>query len=237
MKTKKPTISFFCPAYYDESNLPLLIPKAIKTLKKHTSKFEVVIIEDGSPDKTAEVADKLALKFQPYVRVIHHKKNLGYGGALKSGFKNANKYDYVFYTDGDMQYDVAELSKLIPHLKKYDIVIGFRSKRALKFIRLIQTKIYNLIVRMLFGLKVKDINCSMKIIKRKILNRINLTSKQGFIDAELLIKLEGHPIKEVEVSHFSRLFGKASGGSLRVVLGTFFEMAKLYFRKKIHRSI
>ena len=229
MKVKKPTISFFCPAYYDEGNLPLLIPKAVKTLKKHASKFEIVIIEDCSPDNTAEVADKLAIKFKPYIRVIHHKKNLGYGGALRSGFRNANTYDYVFYTDGDVQYNVEELDRFIPFLKNYKIIIGFRSKRALSFSRLVQTKIYNWLVRMLFGLKIKDINCSMKIIDRKILNKTTLTSNQGFIDAELLIKLKNYAIKEIEVSHYSRKFGKASGGSLKVVLGTFFEMVRLFF--------
>lgn len=232
MKARKPTISFFCPAYYDEGNLPLLIPKAIKTLKKHASKFEIVIIEDCSPDNTAKIADKLADTFKPYVRVIHHKKNLGYGGALRSGFRNANTYDYVFYTDGDMQYNVEELDRLIPHLKNYKIVIGFRSKRALSFTRLVQTKVYNWIVRMFFGLKIKDINCSMKIIERKILNKITLTSNQGFIDAELLIKLKKYPIAEVEVSHFSRKFGKASGGSLKIILGTFLEMMRLYYRRR-----
>lgn len=231
MKAKKPSISFFCPAYYDEGNLPLLIPKVVGTLKKHASKFEIVIIEDHSPDHTAEVADKLALEFKPYVRVIHHKKNLGYGGALRNGFKHANKYDYVFYTDGDMQYNVKELNRLLPYLNNYKIIVGFRSKRALRLSRLIQTKIYNWIVRILFGLKVKDINCSMKIIDRKLLNTIRLTSKHGFIDAELLIKLKDYPIKEVEVSHFSRKFGKASGGSMKVVWGTLSEMMMLYLNK------
>lgn len=230
---KKPSISFFCPAYNDEGNLPLLIPKAYKALKKNTSKFDILIIEDGSPDNTSMVADKLAIKFKPYVKVIHHKKNMGYGTALKRGFKEANVCDYTFYTDGDNQYDVSEIEKMIPYLKNYDVIIGFRKQRALTTSRLIQTKIFNFIVKLLFGTKAKDINCAMKIVSRKALKSIDLKSTGAFIDAELLIKLtrKKYKIKEVPVSHFPRKFGKASGGNINVIYKTFVEMMKFYFKK------
>lgn len=232
---KKPTISFFCPAYYDEKNLPILIPKVLGVLKNQASKFEILIVEDGSPDKTGIVADQLAAKFRPYVKVIHHAKNMGYGAALKTGFNKANLYDYTFYTDGDIQFDVGELEKMTPYLRNYDAVIGFRNTRALTTRRLIQTKIFNLITKLLFNLRVKDINCSMKIISRKALNSIRLESNGAFIDAELLIKLSDkkYKIKEVAVSHFPRKFGKASGGNIKVVSKTIMEMLKFYFQIRL----
>lgn len=232
---RKPTISFFCPAYYDEKNLPILIPKAIKVLKENASKFEIVIVEDGSPDKTGVVADQLAVKFKPYVKVIHHAKNMGYGAALRTGFNNATLYAYTFYTDGDNQFDVEELRKMIPHLENYDAVIGFRNRRALTTKRLIQTWLFNLIAKKFFNLKVKDINCSMKIISRKALDSIKLESKGAFIDAELLIKISDkkYKIKEIAVSHFPRTFGKASGGNIKVIFTTIIEMLRFYFQTRL----
>lgn len=227
---KKPSISFFCPAYFDEGNLPILIPEVYKLLKNLAAKFEIIIVEDGSPDNTGKIADKLAFRFKPFIKVVHHPKNLGYGAALKSGFTHAKKFDYVFYTDGDNQYNVNELSKMLPYIGNYDAVIGFRAKRALTLSRQIQTKVYNLLVRLLFGLRVKDINCSMKVIKRKMLRGIKLESDSSFIEAELLIKLKQRhfKIKEIEVSHFPRRFGKASGGSIRVILGTLLDIGRFY---------
>lgn len=229
---KKPSISFFCPAYYDEKNLPILIPKVVGVLRETASRFEVLIVEDGSPDNTGNVADALAIKFRPFISVIHHEKNLGYGAALRSGFLKANKFNYVFYTDGDMQYNVEEIRKMLPYIKDYEVVIGYRSKRALTLSRQIQTKVFNFIVRLLFGLKAKDINCSMKLVSREALNKVNLTSNGAFIDAELLIKLKNkkYKIKEIEVSHFPRRFGKASGGSIKVILKTLSELIKFYFQ-------
>ncbi|MBI2613567.1 MAG: glycosyltransferase family 2 protein [Candidatus Levybacteria bacterium] len=230
---KKPSISFFCPAYFDEKNLPILIPKIFKVLKENTSAFDILIVEDGSPDKTKEVADRLSAKYQPFVKVIHHEKNMGYGATLRDGFRNAKKYDYTFYTDGDIQYDVAEIEKMLPYLKNYDAVIGFRKKRALTFSRQLQTLLFNWLIRFLFSTDIKDINCSMKIVSRKALDSIKLTSNSSFIDAELLIKLrdKGYKIKEIPVSHFPRKFGKASGGSRSVIFRTIEEMMKFYFKK------
>lgn len=232
MKLFKPSISFFCPAYNDEENLPVLIPKAIKTFKKIASQFEIVIIEDGSPDKTGEVADNLSKKYSPYVRVIHHKKNKGYGATLKDGFSKANRYAYVCYTDGDLQFDVSEYEKLVPYLKNYDAVIGYRKKRSLSRQRLLQTTVYNFLVRSLFKTTAKDINCSMKIIKRSVFDKIRLTSVSPFLDAELLIGLQryGIKVKQVPVSHYSRIHGEASGGKPSIIFDTFKEM--LLFRMK-----
>lgn len=235
---KKPSMSFFCPAYFDEKNLPILIPKTFKVLKENTSSFDILIIEDGSPDKTDVVADKLSIKYKSFVKVIHHKKNLGYGATLREGFRKANKYDYTFYTDGDNQYDVSEVEKMIPFLENYDVVIGFRTKRALTFSRQLQTLFFNWLVKLAFLTSVKDINCSMKIVSKRALSSINLTSDSSFIDAELLIKLrdKGYKIKEVPVGHFPRKFGKASGGSPSVIFKTIEEMAKFFYKNRLKNA-
>lgn len=230
---KKPSISFFCPAYFDEKNLSILIPKVFKVLKENTSIFDILIVEDGSPDKTGAVADKLSIRYSPFVKVIHHKKNLGYGATLRDGFKNAKRYDFTFYTDGDNQYDVSEIEKMLPYLADYDAVIGYRTKRALTFSRQLQTIFFNWLVGLLFTTNIKDINCSLKVVSRNALNSIKLSSNSSFIDAELLIKLidKGYKIKEVPVGHFPRKFGKASGGSRSVILKTIKEMMGFYFKK------
>lgn len=235
---KKPSISFFCPAYFDEKNLPILIPKAFEVLKENTQSFDILIVEDGSPDKTKGVADSLSFKYKPFVKVIHHEKNLGYGATLRDGFRNAKKYDYTFYTDGDNQYDVSEIKKMLPYLADYDVVIGFRTKRALTFSRQLQTLFFNWLIRFLFSTTIKDINCSMKIVSRRALNSITLGSNSSFVDAELLIKLrdKGYEIKEVPVAHFPRKFGKASGGSKSVILKTVQEMMKFYFQNRIFKT-
>lgn len=231
---KKPSISFFCPAYYDEKNLPLLIPKAMRVLRMHASAFEIVIVDDASPDNTGIVADKLAKKYSPYIRVIHHKKNMDYGGALRRGFREAKKYDYVFYTDGDNQFDVFELKKFLPYLSDYDAIIGYRSKRLLTPSRNIQTIIYNILIRLFFGVWVKDVNCSIKIFKRDSINKLQLQSNSSFIDAEVLIGVirNGGKIKEIEVTHYPRLHGRASGGNPKVVMHTIEEMITFYSKKK-----
>lgn len=235
MKSSKPSISFFCPAYNDEKNLPILIPKAVKIFKSISSKFEIVIVEDGSPDKTAQIADSLAKKFKPLIHVVHHKRNKGYGAALKKGFLTASKFEYVCYTDGDAQFDVKDYAKLVPHLSAYDAVIGYRKKRSLSKQRLLQTIVYNKMVKLLFRTSAKDINCSMKIVKRSIMDEINLTSKSPFLDAELLINLQRKrvKIKEVAVGHYPRLYGEASGGKPSVVISTFSDMIRFWIRRKI----
>lgn len=228
---KKPSISFFCPAYNDEKNLPRLIPAVISVLRACTREFEIIIVHDGSPDNTGKVADLLAQKYAPFIHVVHHKKNKGYGAALRSGFSYAKKYEMVFYTDGDYQYDMRELPTLLKEIDRNDVVIGYRRRRVLTVSRQIQTFVFNFLVRFLFGLKVRDINCSMKLFRREALDKIILVSNGSFIEAELLLKLSraGCTIKEVPVTHLARKFGKASGGNPSVILQTLRELFRELF--------
>lgn len=226
MNNKISEISFFCPAYNDEGNLPILIPAVHKFLSEVSDRFEITIIEDGSPDNTYEVADKLAHDYSN-IRVIHHQKNMGYGATLGEGFRGA-KYQYVMYTDGDNQYDVNEFRPYISLLPKFDVLAGYATQKAVNMPRKIQSKVYNLMVNFLSWTNFKDINCSMKIFKKEVLDAIDIKSKSAFVDAELMVsaKNKGFLIKQFPVTHYERMAGIASGSKFNVVADTFKDMIK-----------
>ncbi len=219
-------ISFFCPAYNDEKNLPDLIPAVHGFLSRVAEKFEIIIIEDGSPDKTGKVADELALQFSN-VRVIHHLGNLGYGAALKDGFANA-QYEYVMYTDGDYQYDVNDFEPYLHLLPEADVLSGYAVKKAVNFQRKIQSAVFNFLVNVLFLVNFKDVNCSMKIYKRKVLKAISIKSNSAFIDAEMLIRArkKGFKIAQFPVIHYERKTGIASGSKFNVIADTVRDMIR-----------
>ena len=220
------SVSFFCPAYFEEKNLPILIPKVVSLLLKITNKFEIIIIEDGSPDKTGKVADELSNQY-PCVKVIHHHRNLGYGASLRDGFCNS-KYEYIMYTDGDNQYDINEFIPYIHLLSNADILSGYVTKKALTPLRKIQSVVFNLLVKILFLVNIKDINCSMKIYKRKVLDSISIKSTSAFIDAEMLIKAKrlGFSIAQFPVTHYPRINGVASGSNPSVIISTIKDLIK-----------
>ena len=220
------SISFFCPAYFDEENLPDLIPKVFDFLSKITNKFEILIIEDGSPDQTGAVAEELSRRY-PNIRVIHHQRNLGYGVTLSDGFRSA-RYDYVMYTDGDNQYDVGEFEPYINLLEGVDIISGYATEKAVTPLRKIQSFLYNRLVKFLFFIDLKDINCSMKIYKKKVLDVIEIKSASAFIDTEMLIraKRKGFTIAQFPVTHYPRKRGLASGSKPAVILATIKDMIK-----------
>lgn len=229
LKPKLKSVSFFCPAYHDEKNLPVLIPYVYNFLKEITDTFEIIIVEDGSPDKTGEVADNLAREF-PDVRVVHHLKNLGYGAALHDGFTSA-KYDYIIYTDGDNQYDVREFLPYLHILENADVLSGYVTKKALSFRRKIQSEIYNWLIHVLFFVWYRDINCSMKIYKRRVLDTISFESKSCFIDAEMIIKSRkaAFRVAQFPVTHLPRTQGLASGSKFNVIIATVRDMLKYRF--------
>lgn len=228
MSERLSSVSFFCPAYHDERNLPVLIPKVHRFLSSIADAFEIVIVEDGSPDKTGAVADDLATRYSN-VRVIHHEKNMGYGATLRDGFR-ACRYDYVMYTDGDNQYDVEEFGPYLRLLKDADVISGYVTAKAVSPRRRIQSAVYNFLVRALFFVNLRDVNCSMKVYSRKVLDSIDIKSASAFIDAEMLVRAKrgGFRIAQFPVTHYERSSGLASGSKWSVVGPTIRDM--LYFR-------
>jgi glycosyltransferase involved in cell wall biosynthesis len=213
-------MSFFCPAYNDEENLPELIPRVHGFLSRIADAFEIIIIEDGSPDRTGEVADQLASQY-PEVRVIHHATNRGYGATLREGFRIA-RHDYVMYTDGDNQYDVTEFLPHLSDLADADILAGHATKRPLTVRRRLQSAVYNFLIGLLFFSYFRDVNCSMKILSRGALGSIELVSDSAFLDAEILLraKRKGLRVKQFPVTQYQRTKGVGSGSNLSVILPT-----------------
>lgn len=226
------TLSVFFPAYFDEKNIDKVVESAIKVLEELKLKdYEVIIIEDGSPDKTGEVADRLADKY-PKVRVIHHEKNMGYGSTLKDGFLNA-KLDYVFYSDGDNQFDLNELKKFVALIPYTDMVIGYRKKKQYSTYRKFTSLSYNYLLRYLFGIDYVDVDCAFKLIRTDLFKKIKIDSVDAFIDAEILLKANrlGYTTTEVGVKHLPRLDGISTGARPSVIFNTIREV--LAYRKKL----
>jgi glycosyltransferase involved in cell wall biosynthesis len=232
MARKFPSLSVFFPAYNDAPPLPDLIAKTFETLEENVAEFEVIVVNDGSRDKTAEVLEALSDRYAPHLRVVTHAANRGYGGALRSGFAAARK-EFVFYTDGDGQYDPRELPKLLERMQPgVGLVNGYKLKRSDPWNRIFAGAIYNFCVRMLFRLRVRDVDCDFRLIRRSLLEGIHLTSTSGTICVELVRKLErtGCGVVEVGVRHYPRLHGKSQFFRLRSLAATFYQLMRLWVR-------
>jgi len=201
---KKYGISAFFPAYGDEKTIGKMVLDMLEVLKEISNDYEVIVVDDGGPDRSGEIADELSKRYKE-VRVIHHEKNKGYGGALKSGFYNSRK-ELVFYTDGDAQYDVREIKRLLPYIEEYDVINGYKIKRNDPFYRIVFGRLYHYFVKFLFGLKIKDVDCDFRLMKRKIFDKVKLEEDGGIICVELVKKLQNNKfkIKEVPVHHYAR---------------------------------
>ncbi len=215
-------LSYFFPAHNEEANLEPLVEEALATLPGLAQCFEIVVVDDGSRDATPEIADRLAAAHPGVVRVVHHPANLGYGEALRSGFRAA-RYAQVAFTDGDRQFQVADLGRLIARLlapDRPDVVAGFRAHRADPPIRTLYARLYRLANRVFFGIRVRDIDCACKVFRREALTGIRVDSGGAFFSAELLIKLSaaGRSVVEVSVPHYPRRAGSPTGAKPRVVL-------------------
>ena len=226
-----PGITVFFPAYNDAGSIALMVERALALLPQFTSDYEVLVVNDGSGDNTAAVLDELA-RTQPNVRVIHHPKNRGYGGALRTGFINATK-ELVFYTDGDAQYDVNELATLVPLLSAdVDVVNGYKLKRSDSKRRVILGACYKLLARVLFGLPIRDVDCDFRLMRRAALQRIDLVSTSGVVCTEMIYKLKrtGARFIETPVHHYPRLHGASQFFTLRRVAQTAFDFFGLWLR-------
>ncbi len=227
-------LSVFFPTFNEEDNVEVTAQKAIRVLEKLGLQYEMIIINDGSTDKTGFLANNLAKK-NPKIRVINHPKNLGYGEALKSGFYNA-RYDTIVYTDGDGQFDFAEITKLLEKIQNCDLVIGYRIKRQDPFIRKLFGNGWKFSLLTFFGLTLKDVDCGFKMIKKTVLEKIpHLESERGaMINAELVIKAKkyGFKVDQVGVNHYPRLSGKPTGASVRVIIKSYVDLIRLWWKLK-----
>jgi glycosyltransferase involved in cell wall biosynthesis len=232
----KKSYSFFCPAYYDEKNVTLVVDKAIKLFSEIAEDYEIFLIDDGSPDDTGKVCEALSNKYEK-VKVIHHKTNLGYGVALKNGFLNANKFEYVCFTDGDNQYDVYDFKKMIPLLPEYDMVIGLREHNANSDLRKFISGCYNFSIRLLFGIHFRDMSAALRIVKRSAINNISIICEGSFAPAEIIIKLDklGYKIGTVPISSYPRIHGKSTSLSPGNFTKTIVEMIKLFINIKTNQ--
>ncbi|MEO6208039.1 MAG: glycosyltransferase family 2 protein [Candidatus Limnocylindrales bacterium] len=215
-------LSYFFPAHNEEANLAGLVEEALTTLPELATTFEIIIVNDGSRDGTQQIADDLTAANPGVVRAVHHPVNLGYGAALRSGFRAA-RYDLVAFTDGDRQFRVEDLGRLTERLAapdRPDVVAGFRIKRADPLIRTLYAKAYRLANRLFFRLKVTDVDCACKLFRRKVLDGVRLESGGAFFSAELLIKLRaaGATVVEVGVPHYARTAGSPTGAKPQVIL-------------------
>jgi glycosyltransferase involved in cell wall biosynthesis len=216
-----PRLSWFFPAHNEEANLEGLVEEALATLPLIADTFEIIAVNDGSRDRTGEIADRLAAAHPGIVRVIHHETNRGYGGALRSGFENA-RYELLCLTDGDRQFRVADLARLTERLAAPDhpdVVVGYRIKRADPFIRIAYARTYKLANRIFFGLRVRDVDCACKLFRREALEGVRVESGGAFFSAELLIRILqlGRSIAEVGVPHYARTAGSPTGAKPSVI--------------------
>jgi glycosyltransferase involved in cell wall biosynthesis len=231
------SLSVFFPAHNEADNIVPLVTKTVEVCRGLTDDFEIIVVNDGSTDGTREAADELAQKF-PEVRAAHHPENRGYGGALITGFQEASK-DAVFFTDGDGQFDVAELDgfwkRLNDPTKSLDAVLGYRIKRQDRAHRRLFAWAWGRLIRVSCGFRVRDLDCAFKIIRRTHLQGVALEAQGAMITTELLAQLMARGLKyeEVGVNHYPRTAGEQSGGSVPVILRAFKELFKL--RKRLRR--
>jgi glycosyltransferase involved in cell wall biosynthesis len=214
-------LSYFFPAHNEEANLEALVEEALVALPNLAERFEIIAVDDGSRDRTPAIADELAARYPEVFRVVHHPTNLGYGAALRSGFR-ASRFGLIAFTDGDRQFKVADVGLLTKRLAATDlpdVVVGYRLKRADPPIRRWYARIYRLSNRVFFGVRVRDIDCACKLFRRESLTPIRVSSGGAFFTAELLIKLRyaGRRVGQVGVPHYPRTAGSPTGAKPSVV--------------------
>jgi glycosyltransferase involved in cell wall biosynthesis len=223
------SISAVLPAFNEEENIATATKRMVAVLSSLPMRqWEVIIVDDGSTDRTGEIADQLASQ-DARIRVFHHHLNQGYAEALKTGFTNA-RYQLVFYTDSDNQFDFSELKNLLRLIEDADIVCGFRIYRFDPLTRLVLSWGFNLLVRIIFRIKVRDIDCAFKLFRREVFDKVKIESKKFFVDAEVLAKARyyGFRMVEVGVRHYPRPAGRSSVRPSHIP-STLAELARMWF--------
>ncbi len=234
-------LSVFFPCYNEEKNIKNTVSKAIPILQQTAAKWEIILINDGSKDNTGKVLEEIQQEYPKQIKIITHNPNRGYGAALKSGLYNS-QYQWITFTDSDGQFDFSEITDLIKKQQssKADIVIGYYLSRQVSKTAILTSKIWELIVFILFGLHVTDIDCGFKLLNKKVVETIpKLEAERGaFISSEFLIKSKkaGFKIVEIGVHHYPRTEGKATGRNIKVILKSFSDLFRLWFKINFHRA-
>ncbi|MCG2783836.1 MAG: glycosyltransferase family 2 protein [Anaerolineae bacterium] len=231
------SISVVFPAYNDGGTIPSMVLTALIVARRWTSDFEIIVINDGSKDYTAEVLDELALHIIE-LKVVHHPVNQGYGATLRHGFSLASK-EWIFYTDGDAQYNPLELENLIEALHPgIDIVNGYKIARNDPLHRKIIGKIYHYVSRLAFGFRLRDVDCDFRLIRREIFDQIKLESLDGAICVEMVKKFQdmGFKFAEVPVNHYHRQYGKSQFFNWLPILRSLWHLAQLWWKLVVQKE-
>ena len=230
MKIK--SLSVFFPTYNEEGNIKSTVTKAKAVLQKYVENWEILIVNDGSTDRTKEISEELSMEDER-IKVFNHEVNRGYGASLKSGFYNA-KYPWIVFTDSDGQFDFSEINSFFEKQQETnaDLVIGYYKKRRVSKFKIITSRMWEIAVMILFGLHVHDIDCGFKLVSKTVIDKIpKLESERGaFISSEFLIKAKksGFKIVEIPVTHLPRVQGKGTGRNIKVIIQSFVDLLKLW---------
>lgn len=229
------SLSLVLPAYNEEENIRYVVEQALQILPAYASTFEIIPVNDGSADGTAAILEQLAAE-DDRVRPVSYKVNKGYGGAVNSGFV-ASRYDYVMFMDADRQFDIKDIAMLAPFVGKFDIVAGFRMERSDPLIRRINAEVFNIAVRILFGVHLRDLDCAFKIFRGDQVRSLDLISNGALINCEMQAKLrrQGATLVQVGVHHYPRVAGNPTGGSLKVILKAMRDILFLWWRMRDYR--
>ncbi|MBS1105279.1 MAG: glycosyltransferase family 2 protein [Deltaproteobacteria bacterium] len=221
-------ISLVFPMFDEEQNVGPLLASALALAPRLADAFEIIVVDDGSRDGSAAVVERQR-RLDPRVRLLRHPTNVGYGAALRSGLRAA-RGDLVFFTDADLQFDLREIESLLAHARDFDIVAGYRARRRDPWRRRVLAFGWAALVRALFGLRVRDIDCAFKVFRRPVLDALPIESIGAFVNTELLLRArgEGFRIREVPVTHHPRFAGRAKGATPRVIGRALVELATLY---------
>ena len=228
------SLSLVFPAFNEEANIRAVVEDAYRTVPKLAPIFEIIVVNDGSKDRTGEICDRLVEELSN-VRVVHHPRNRGYGAALKSGITLA-RYDLIFFTDADGQFDLKEVAALLEQADVYDIVAGYRARRQDPPHRLLFAWGWNILVRLVLGIRIRDIDCAFKVFKRRVFDKVQINSVGAMVNTEIFAQVSrfGMTVKEIPVSHFPRRHGKPTGGNPAVILKAFRELFRM--RRKVHTT-
>ena len=229
------SFSLVLPAHNEEENIEPVVRRALDVLPAYFDSIEIIVVDDGSRDRTGEIIDRLATE-DSRVRPIHHKKNRGYGGALTSGFE-ASTGDHVMFMDADRQFDIVDIERLYPFIPTHEIVAGFRMMRQDELHRRVFAEIFNLVARVLFGVHLRDIDCAFKIFEGDLVRSLQLSSPGALINTEIQAKArrQGARLQQVGVRHFPRIAGEATGGNPRVIARAMKETVVLWWKMRTYQ--